>query len=150
MTDFGRRYPSDPFFRIFRCPAELVSQENVKGDHRFVEVSLKRGIAPFRQSAVTQIAFQTFYHPSHGRSLFHDSLKSCGHRRIPRIGMRRHAERHGDCPPVVRMRAAFRSVSAARLFMPRGSPSVIVLILRGLRGVIRIMPKSFRKSSLSF
>ena len=38
-------------------------------------------IAPFRQSAVAQIVFQTFYHPFHGSSLFHNPLKFCGHLR---------------------------------------------------------------------
>jgi len=82
----------------------------MKGDQSFVGLSLKRIVAPFRQSAVAQIAFQTFYHPFHGSSLSHNPLKSCGHRRIPGIDMGKHVEGYGDCPPVVRMRAAFRPV----------------------------------------
>ncbi len=110
----GAPIPGDPPFYLFFGTAVSVLQKNMEGDHRFVEMSLKRGVAPFRQPAVTKIAFQTFYHTFHGGSLSHHSLKSSGCRRIPGINVRKQVKRDCDRPSAFRIRTAFRPVSATQ------------------------------------
>jgi hypothetical protein len=76
----------------------LVSQQDVKSDHCFIKVSLKRSVSAFCEPVVAQIAFKAFDHAFYRRPVLHDGLESFCHWRVAGVDVGEHIEWDANNP----------------------------------------------------